>query len=212
MNMPPKSKIALTNGQKYEFCLYARGNKKTWKEYIQWIKQKWGVMVSESTITRTLQTQEKRLENEVLTPEAKRNKPVIVPELELALKEFVLVYQHRTILSDALLVEKAKLLAKELGVPADTLTFSNGWLQKFKERNGIHREKLYGEGASADQNAIAESLPLLRDKCSRYSPDRVYNTLLNFGKNSKRFYHVIKPFSKRDETVFAVNYVLKSFR
>ena len=40
----------------------------------------------------------------------------------------------------------------------------------------------------------------------------VESTLLNFGKNSKRFYHVIKPFSKRDETVFAVNYVLKSFR
>src|SRR2546421_6192236 len=56
-----------------------------------------------------------------------------------------------------------------------TLTFSHGWLQKFKKRNGIRQEKLDGEEASADHNAIAECLPLLQDKCSRYSPDRIYN-------------------------------------
>ncbi|GES96196.1 CENP-B homolog protein 2-like [Rhizophagus clarus] len=58
-------------------------------------------------------------------------------ELELALKEFVLRYQHQTILSDAILIEKAKLLASELGVPEDTLQFSSSWLQGFKKRNGI---------------------------------------------------------------------------
>jgi len=56
-----------------------------------------------------------------------------------------------------------------------TLTFSHGWLQKFKKHNGIRQEKLDGEEASADHNAIAECLPLLQDKCSRYSPDRIYN-------------------------------------
>jgi len=33
----------------------------------------------------------------------------------------VLTYQHRAILSDALLIEKAKLLADELEVPQGTL-------------------------------------------------------------------------------------------
>ncbi|CAB5393558.1 unnamed protein product [Rhizophagus irregularis] len=84
----------------------------------------------------------KRLITEVIYPEQKRHKLVTFPELELALKEFVLNYQHRTILSDAILVEKAKLLANGLGVPENMLQFSSGWLQEFKKRNGIRQEKL----------------------------------------------------------------------
>jgi len=68
-----------------------------------------------------LQSKEKRLTTEVTKPEAKRHKPVVVPELELALKEFVLCYQHKTILSNAILIEKAKLLADELEVLQGTL-------------------------------------------------------------------------------------------
>ena len=168
-------KVTLTDGQKYEFCLYARDNKKTRKEYVEWIKQKWGVTVDESTITRILKSKEKRLAAEVVNHEAKRHRSVTIPELELALKEFVLVYQEQTILSDALLIEKAKLLAKDLGIPEGTLQFSSGWLWKFKNRNGIRQRKLHGEEASADQNAIIESLPSLQDKCSSYPPERIYN-------------------------------------
>ena len=116
-----KKKITLTDFQKYELCLYARDNKTTCSQYVNWIEQKWGLRVDESTITRILQTKDKRLTTEVINPGAKRHKAVIVPELELALKEFVLTYQHRAILSDDLLLEKAKLLADELEVPQGTL-------------------------------------------------------------------------------------------
>ena len=68
-----------------------------------------------------MQTKNARLASEVVNPATKRHKAVVVPELELALKEFVLTYQHRAILSDALLIEKAKLLADELEVPEGTL-------------------------------------------------------------------------------------------
>jgi hypothetical protein len=87
----------------------------------------------------------------------------------------VLNYQHLTILSDAILIEKAKLLANGLGIPEDALKFSSGWLQSFKKRNGIRQEKLQGEAASVDQAAIAEFLPLLRNKCSNYPSERIYN-------------------------------------
>ncbi|CAB5349997.1 unnamed protein product [Rhizophagus irregularis] len=115
------------------------------------------------------------LNKKLANPEAKRHKPVAVLELELALKEFVLCYQHKTILSDAILIEKAKLLANELEIPQETLQFSNRWLQKFKERNSIRQVKLHGEANSADENAIAEALPLLQNKCAEYPPDRIYN-------------------------------------
>src|SRR6266540_1256033 len=119
--MPPKKKITLTDSQKYELCLYVNNNKRIRSQYVNWIEQKWGLRVDESTITRILQTKDKRLTTEVIKPDTKRHKDVIVPELELALKEFVLTYQHRTILSDALLIEKAKLLADKLQVPQETL-------------------------------------------------------------------------------------------
>ena len=68
-----------------------------------------------------MQTKDARLASEVVNSATKHHKAVVVPELELALKEFVLTYQHRAILSDALLIEKAKLLANELEVPEGTL-------------------------------------------------------------------------------------------
>ncbi len=93
----------------------------------------------------------------------------------LTVKEFVLIYQHKAILSDAILVEKAKKIAMGLGVPEGTLAFSTGWLGKFKNRNGIHQIKLHGEASSADLAAISDALPLLKSKCEHYPPERIYN-------------------------------------
>ena len=44
------------------------------------------------------------------------------------LKKFVLEYQHQMILSDAILIEKAKIIANELGIPQDAFQFSQKWL------------------------------------------------------------------------------------
>lgn len=172
--MPPKTKIYLTDAQKHEFVLYAQNNKGTRGQYADWIEERWGLRVDKSTITRILQTMDERLSTDVITPNAKRHRSVTVPELEIALKEFVLNYQHQTILTDAMLVEKAKLLANGLGVQ-DALQLSSGWLQKFKNRNGIRQRKLQGEAASADQTAITDMLPLLHEKCASYPPNRIYN-------------------------------------
>ncbi|CAB5384860.1 unnamed protein product [Rhizophagus irregularis] len=168
-------RTTLTEIQKREICTYARNNKRTRAQYVDWIEEKWHVRVNESTITRILQTTERRLGSETISPNTKRHKPVTYPELELALKEFVLDYQHRTVLSDALLIEKAKMIADGLDIPRDALQFSSGWLHKFKDRNGIRQQKLEGEASSADEAAIANALPLLRERCSNYPLERIYN-------------------------------------
>jgi hypothetical protein len=173
--MSSKSKVTLNNSQKYEFCLYARDNKLARKEYVNWIEQKWGLKVNESTITRILQKSDEILNTEISNPEAKRHKSVTFPELELALKEFILIYQSKTILSDALIIEKAKQLADRLEIPSGTLSFSPGWLQKFKDRNGIRQQKLHGEASSVDLSVVIDALPLLKNKCEHYPPERIYN-------------------------------------
>jgi hypothetical protein len=67
------------------------------------------------------------------------------------------------------------MIADGLGIPQDALQFSSGWLHKFKDRNGIHRRKLEGEASSADEAAIADALPLLKERCSNYPLERIYN-------------------------------------
>jgi hypothetical protein len=171
----PIKRTTLTEIQKRELCAYARDNKRTRAQYVNWIEEKWHVRVNESTITRILQTAEERLSSEVTSPCTKRHKPVTYPELELALKEFVLNYQHRTVLSDAILIEKAKMIADRLEIPQGALQFSSGWLHKFKDRNGIRQRKLEGEASSADETAIANALPLLKECCSNYPLERIYN-------------------------------------
>jgi hypothetical protein len=168
-------RTTLTEIQKRELCVYACDNKRTRAQYVDWIEEKWHVRVNESTITRILQTSEKRLSSKAISPNTKRHKSVTCPELELALKEFVLTYQHRTVLSDALLVEKAKMIANGLDIPQDALQFSSRWLHKFKDHNGIRQRKLDGEASSADEAAIADALPLLRERCSNYPLERIYN-------------------------------------
>ena len=168
-------RTTLTDSQKRALCNYACTNKKTRAGYVDWVEKQWGFRVNESTISRILKTGEKRLIAEPVSPDAKRHKSVLYPALELSLKEFVLNYQHRTVLSDAMLIEKARKLASELEIPRDALQFSSGWLQKFKDRNGIRLRKLEGEAMSADENAISNALPLLRERFSNYSLDKIYN-------------------------------------
>jgi len=56
--MSRKKRVFLTDGQKYELCLYANNNKKTRIQYADWAEQKWGVRVDETTITRILQSKD----------------------------------------------------------------------------------------------------------------------------------------------------------
>ena len=71
--MPPKTKITLTDAQKYEFCLYAHHNPETRIEYVNWIEHKWN---GESTVSRILQKKEERLSTEVNAPKAKRHRSI----------------------------------------------------------------------------------------------------------------------------------------
>ena len=71
------------------------------------------------------------------------------------------------------MTEKAKQFADGFGVADETLKFSAGWLQKFKERHGIRLRKLHGESSSVDTAAITNALPLLKSICETYPLERI---------------------------------------
>ncbi len=52
-------KVTLTNIQKYELYAYASNNKKSQGEYVNWVEQKQGIRIHESTVMRILQGQNK---------------------------------------------------------------------------------------------------------------------------------------------------------
>jgi len=120
------SKVTLSSSQKYEFCLYADKYKLTWTQYINWIEEKWNIRINKSIITWILKGSNKWLAIEIIHSEQKQNKSVTFSELELVLKEFVLKYQHQAILSDELLIKKAKLLVNRLEISKEALKFSFG--------------------------------------------------------------------------------------
>ncbi|CAG8741910.1 31964_t:CDS:1, partial [Racocetra persica] len=82
------------------------------------------VRVDESTIIRILQKSKKILSTDITRPDTKHHKSVIIPELELVLKKFILIYQSKAILNKTILVERTKQLAEGLDVLDRILKFS----------------------------------------------------------------------------------------
>src|SRR5438128_5185627 len=103
MSRNQSNKTTLSDKQKFELCQYANDHKEALEAYVDWIKAKWNVTVHKSTVSRILKGSDKRLSEEITNPDSKRHKSVNFPELERALREFILTYQHQTILSDAII-------------------------------------------------------------------------------------------------------------
>ena len=60
------------------------------------------------------------------------------------------------ILTDLLIKEKAKIFAEAFNIQEEDLTFSNGWLQKFKRRNNIRKYRIHGKSGSAPLQSLPE--------------------------------------------------------
>ncbi len=71
--------------------------------------------------------------------------------------------------------EKAKHFAKEPNIPDEALTFSDGWLNSFKNKNQIKRRTIYGESGSVNQTIIGSALPELIETIEKYDPNDVFN-------------------------------------
>lgn len=75
------------------------------------------------------------------------------------------------------MTEKARDLAKRLGVPQGLFKVSSGWLERFKERHGISLKKVCGEEKSDDvpSDQMEEWQRTLSLLMREYKPDDIYN-------------------------------------
>lgn len=138
------TRTAMTDAQKYEVCIYMaeheqKAGRVPNRVFVAHVLQKYNIKVDVSTISRLRQQATARMSNGVLpNPSAKRHRPVMFPELERRLAEYVGECKLNSVaLTDAMVLIRARELAQEMQIPKEQLGFSDGWLQKFKIRHGV---------------------------------------------------------------------------
>jgi hypothetical protein len=91
------------------------------------------------------------------------------------LLEWILQNQDKVILSDAILIEKAKNFAHMLCIPDGDFKFSHGWLFKFKKRHGLRQITKHGEDASVDNAVVTSVIFELQEILEEYDLKDIYN-------------------------------------
>jgi len=75
----------------------------------------------------------------------------------------------RILLSGEVLRQKWKQFADLAGIPEDErLNLSEGWLTRFKDRNGLKQFKRHGEAGSADPEQVAKEKQRIQELVEKY--------------------------------------------
>ena len=110
---------------------------------------------------------------------AKRAYQVQYPEIDEMLALWVSKALHDGIvLTGEVLRQKWGKFADLANIPADErLTLSEGWLTRFKERNGLKERKHHGEAGSADLQTVEKKRKSIQDliKEGNYAFKNVFN-------------------------------------
>jgi hypothetical protein len=134
-------------------------------ELKEWLWTMHGVCVTQATISLTLKCSDELLamavDTSVPPPQlALRTRQVVqYPQMELALKHWFLEQQAKVNLKGDVLRVKATHFLQELHPNAPKMVFSQGWLEKFKDRHEIKSFHRFGESGALDMEAVRATLP-----------------------------------------------------
>jgi len=95
--------------------------------------------------------------------------------MELALKCWFLEQQDKVNLNGDMLHAKAARFLEELHHDAPEMAFSQGWLEKFKDRHGIKSFRHFGESSALDMEAVGATLPDICAVVDAYAKKDVFN-------------------------------------
>jgi len=104
-----------------------------------------------------------------------RQRPVHFPELDKALQIWISQAMAAGLpLTDMILQQKGLEFGKMLNIE-DQLKCANGWVYRFKQRNGLQKVNFSGEANSAPLETLPEERARLRALLSRYNENDIYN-------------------------------------
>ncbi|KZT27412.1 hypothetical protein NEOLEDRAFT_1130970 [Neolentinus lepideus HHB14362 ss-1] len=136
-------KQRLFNVDRRSICVYANENPHLRQEDIA---AQYGV--ERSTISKILK-QKARWLNVPADEELKvaKHRPTKFPEIELELRDWLFDCKEDNIqLTDALIRNKAKEIARGMRISDDKFKASSGWVENFKHRHGIRKGIWHGDG------------------------------------------------------------------
>ena len=74
-----------------------------------------------------------------------------------------------------ILQQKSLELAKMLNINEEQIKFTNGWVWRFKQRNGLKKVHFSGEANSAPIETLPEERVRLRSLLAKYDKEDIYN-------------------------------------
>jgi Tc5 transposase DNA-binding domain len=177
MGITPQPSNRLTEGQKAELIKHHKQfpNIKS-PELAKWCKIRFRLLKSPnpSTILKILKNSQRFESVQPKDTGLRKARAIRHERLDIALINWVLQQQNRRLcISDGMIREKARDLAALLNVT--DMKFSNGWLQKFKNRHGLKQHIIHGESGDTQIEGIEEQLKTIRAKIKEYDLDDVYN-------------------------------------
>ncbi|CAB4396105.1 unnamed protein product [Rhizophagus irregularis] len=182
--MPPnrltkRSRTSISFEMKKEICEYmqANPNKKQTDIALHFNTKYSGKNIDRSTIAKIWQDRNKWLAvlSNFQTTHTFRQRPVLFPELDKAMQLWTCQAVTAGIpLNDMILQEKGIEFAGSLGVE-DKIKCGNGWVHKFKKRNGLRKINFSGEANSAPLITLSDERLKLQEILANYNREDIYN-------------------------------------
>jgi Tc5 transposase DNA-binding domain len=178
--MPPKqTRTAISYNIKKEICEFIKENSNVTQGNVAiYFNEKYEELnIDRTTICKIWKEKEKWLAvlPTLQTSNIFRNRPVQFPDLDKAMQ----IWTSQAVaaglpISDLILQQKGMEFAKSLNIE-DQLKCANGWVYRFKLRNGLQKITLSGEANSAPLETLSEERIKLRSILANYNEEDIYN-------------------------------------
>jgi hypothetical protein len=177
--LPKKTRTPISYETKKEICEYLQANPKTKQvDVASYFNTKYpGYNIDRSTIAKIWQNRSKWLTilSNSQTSHTFRQRPVLFPMFDKAMQIWTIQAVATGIpLSDMILQEKGLEFATLLNIE-DKIKCANGWVYKFKQRNGLHKVNFSGEANSAPLATLSEERSKLQRLLANYDKENIYN-------------------------------------
>jgi len=133
MSLKKRNRNEITIEQKRELCLYAQEHPQLKQVELRLhFQAKWNTNIGSSTLSDILKNSEKWFDTtNIRSSNAKRIRQAEQPYLE----EMILIWMsdtkaHNLPINDEMIIEKAKMFGKQIGISCYEFKYSNGWLDK----------------------------------------------------------------------------------
>lgn len=150
-----------TASKKKQICLYKEANPKATYDSIQaHFKKDWGFKVGLSIIGDVWCARDEWIKTENGSKTCRVRIPKHQDVKDVLWLWFCQAHSSGAAISNLIMKTKTQEFGQRLGITG--LTYSNGWLQKFKDRHNISRKKFKGESASANMHQVSSGRESLR--------------------------------------------------